>query len=63
MKKYRVALIDFTRPMVNNPVSVQYADGLKNARGLFPSVKVSYSYATKCFTGFNGNKQVIISEI
>lgn len=62
MKKYRVVLLDFTRPGDHKIVLTKYADGIRNARNLAP-IRCHYSSAAKCFQGWKDNKQIIISEI
>lgn len=64
MKKYRVCLIDFSIKNDNKKiVFTKYTDGLKNARGIYPDIKVKYFYNVKCFSGWKDNKQLIISEL
>lgn len=64
MKKYRVCLIDFDiKSDRNKIVFTKYADGLKDARAIYPDIKVHYSYNTKCFIGWKNNKNLLISKI
>ena len=65
MKKYRCALIDFS---INNKnpykkiVFEKYANGIKQARS-FSNIPIHYSNNAKCFIGWNGNKNYMVTEL
>lgn len=63
MKKYRCTLIDFNIKANNKKIVwTKFANGLQEARRLC-AIPVSYSNNCKCFTGWNGNKNYIVTEI
>ena len=63
MKKYRCALIDFDIKNDNKKiVFTKFANGIKEAR-TFSNIPIHYSNNCKCFIGWNGNKNYIVSEI
>ena len=63
MKKYRCAYLDFDIKADNKKlVWMKFANGLKEARRLC-NIPVSYNNNCKCFTGWKGNKNYIISEV
>lgn len=63
MKKYRCVLLDFSiKNDQNKIVFEKYVKGLKAARALY-NIPISYSYNCKCFTGWKGSKNYLVSEI
>ena len=62
MKKYRVSLLDFSKG-TGRIIFQKYADGLKAARAVYPEIKVNYNYSVRCFTGWKGEKNLIICEV
>ena len=63
MKKYRVALIDFSKPQHPIFYPMQYTDGLKAARAVYPEIKAHFSNNARCFIGWSGTKNLIITQI
>lgn len=61
MKKYRIALIDFSKG--NGKILwTKYAVGIKEARHISP-IKCHYSNNAKCFIGWKENLNCVISEV
>jgi len=62
MKTYRCALIDFDKKGNNKIIFIKYVKGLQNARKIY-NIPVHYSYNAKCFSGWQGNKNFVISAL
>ena len=61
MKEYRVCLLDFSKGN-GKIIFTKYADGLRNARAIYPDIKAHFSRNAGCFTGWKDGKNLIICE-
>ena len=63
MKTYKVSLVDLSKDFRSGVLWNKYVKGLSDARKVYPDIKVSYCYNSKCFTGFKNNLQLFIKEV